>query len=171
LDGYTGWSPGFKFPKACETAEELLKAVVSDIEEFGIYRRPMGRMRFAEKNGSFSQIFYGSVEIKNQAIATDNAIQEIVQKENVELNLREIAQLLQQSQDLTRREVKEGLSALEGLGSELRNFPPKRDWKALLDNGEKVLSITERAGDIAKKLAPYTPAIASIIKKAWDLIG
>jgi len=75
------------FVAGCKTAEATIKAVLKYIEEFGVHveqARPGAGGRGKGRSGTVShggvqQNFYGSVEIRNQAIATDNAIQRIGQ--------------------------------------------------------------------------------------------
>jgi hypothetical protein len=86
-------------------------------------------------------------------------------------SLREIAELLQQSEDLTPRQVKEGLAGIESLALEVQKPEAKRNWKAVLDCGESILSAAEKATDLAQKLASHTPAVIALVEKAKHLLG
>jgi hypothetical protein len=116
-------------------------------------------------------IFHAPVTVENLAIAADSAIQKIGHMGNVTGNsLKEIAALLPQSEELSKRQVKEGLAGIEGLAEEVQKPEPKRNWKAVLAYGQAVLEIAGKATDLAQKLAPYTPAVAGLVEKAYDFI-
>jgi hypothetical protein len=117
------------------------------------------------------QNFYGSVEIRNQAIATDNAIQRIGQMGDMGASLKEIAELFQQREGLTKREVKEGLAEIEGLASEIQKPPDRRDWRSMLEGGEKVVAIAGKATDLTHKLAPHMHSIVGLVEKAKHMLG
>lgn len=95
------------------------------------------------------------MQIYGQAIATDNAIQNIGQMGNTGTSLREIATLLDQSLDLTARQRLDGLRAIEAIASEEQKPEARRDWKSIVDWGDKLLSISAHATDVATKLAPH----------------
>ncbi len=158
------------FVDGCRTAEASLRAVVKEIEEFGVHveQHPA---KPAAAQGGVHQNFYGSVEITNQAIATDNAIQRIGQMGDTGASLKEIAELFQQSEDLTKRQVKEGLAGIEALAVEVQKPEAKRNWKSVLDYGQTVLTIAGKAGDVAPKLAPYLPAIGDFVHNARHALG
>ena len=75
--------------------------------------------------GGVQQNFHGPVTIHAQAIATDDAIQNIGNIGNG-TSLKEIAALLQESMELKRREVQDGLKAVEEIASEIPKAPEKR---------------------------------------------
>jgi hypothetical protein len=111
------------------------------------------------------------VTIHHQAIATSNAIQKIGHMgDNTGASLKEISDLLQQSEELSPREVKEGLAHIEAVAVEVEKPEAKRDWKAILQRGEAIVSLTNKATDLAAKLAPYTPAIFTLMEQAKHLI-
>jgi|GEM_PF-2294383 len=163
------------FRKACATSEETLKAAIRDIEDFGVYveqASPAPAARGRGRSGGVSQTFHGPVNIQNQAIATDNAIQRIGHMgDSTGASLKEIADLLRQSEDLTPRQVREGLAQIESLAVEIQKPEPARNWKSVLDCGQAVLAIADKATDLAQKLAPYTPAIVALVENARHTIG
>jgi hypothetical protein len=167
------------FKRSCETAEASLKAAINDIEDFGVRSeqpRPTvtgrGRGRSGEDgSGSVSQTFHAPVTIHNQAIATDNAIQKIgTMGDATGASLKEIAELFWQSEDLTPRQVKEGLADIEALAVEVQKPEPGRNWKSILESGQKIFDIAGKATDLAHKLARYTPAVVELVEKARHLL-
>jgi hypothetical protein len=90
--------------------------------------------------------------------------------DNTGASLKEISDLLQQSEELSPREVKEGLAHIEAVAVEVEKPEAKRDWKAILQRGEAIVSLTNKATDLAAKLAPYTPAIFTLMEQAKHLI-
>jgi hypothetical protein len=165
------------FQKACETTDASLRAAVKDIEDFGVYveqPKPVsaGRGRGRGKSAGVSQTFNAPVTIHAQAIATDGAIQKIGHMgDTIGSSLKEIADLIQQSQDLTPRQVKEGLAGIETLAVEVQKPEAKRNWKSVLDCGVAVLEITGKATDLAHQLAPYIPAIGTLVQNAKHMLG
>jgi hypothetical protein len=137
----------------CRTAETTIQAALKHIAEFGVYAeqspiKPTGQ-------GGVQQNFYGNVTIQNQAIATGNAIQKIDHfGDTTGSDLKGIADLLMQSQELTARQVNEGLAGIEVLASEAAKPESHRNWKSMLESGEKVLAVAGKATDLVSKLAP-----------------
>jgi hypothetical protein len=109
------------FVAGCKTADATIRAVLKEIENFGVYiGQTTPGVAGKGRSGSLHQTFNAPVSM-NQAIATDNAIQKIGQVgDKIGASLKEIADLLQQSQDLTPRQVNEGLAGIEVLASEQR---------------------------------------------------
>lgn len=162
------------FRKACETTDASLRAAMKDIEDFGVYveqPKPVSAGRGKGRSGGVSQTFHAPVTIHSQAIATDNAIQRIGQMGNMGANLKEVAELFRQSMDLTPRQVQEGVREIEVLASEAEKPEEHRNWKSILESGEKVLGLAGKATDLASKLAPYTPHISTLIEHAKRLLG
>jgi hypothetical protein len=164
----------FAFKTACETAEASLTAAISEVTEFGIYTaeaKPALAGRGDDRSGGVTQTFHGPVTIHAQAIATDSAIQKIGHMGDATgASLKEIAALLQQSEDLTPRQVKEGLAGIEGLAVEVEKPEAKRNWKSVLDCGQAVLGIASKATDLGQKLARYTPAIIALVENARHVV-
>jgi hypothetical protein len=156
------------FQKGCETTEASLKAAIKHIEDFGVYIEPArvvpaGRGR--SRSGGVN--FHAPVNVQNLAVAADNAVQRIGRVgDTTGTSLKEIADLLQQSEDLTPRQVKEGLAGIEALAVEARKPEAQRNWKSILDYGQAVLGIAEKATDLGHKLSLYTPAIATLVENA-----
>lgn len=160
---------------ACETSEETLRAAIRHIKDFGVYVEHLQAVSSRRgKAGSTGhgggQHFYGP--IKNVAIAADNAAQNIGQVgDSTGASLKEIGELFQESMDLTRRQMQEGLAGIENLAVEVQKPEKSRNWKVVLDCGEKVLEIARKATDLASKLAPYTPAIVVLVEQARHMLG
>jgi hypothetical protein len=160
-----------QFQKACQISEESLRAAIREIEDFGVYvqqAKPQAKPAAAARG--MSQTFHGPVTIHNQAIATDNAIQKIGHMGDTGASLKEIAQLFQKSMDLTGRQIQDGLAGIEVLASEVEKPEERRNWKSILDSGEKVLGIAGKATDLASKLATYTPHIVTLVEHARHLL-
>jgi hypothetical protein len=173
--GYRGPVPGANsasprdvevFNHGRETARACIKSVVEEIQNFGIQSKTGTPLPPPEKASGFQQIFKGPVTIQNQAVATDNAIQNIEQMGTTGSDLKEIANLLKQSMELTGREQSEGLHAIEVIASEAKKPESSRDWRSIMDWGEKLTSVASKATDLTVKLAPYMPAIAKFVEEA-----
>ena len=150
----------------CRTADASLRAVIREIENFGVHEEHPKKQSTAQ-GGGMQQNFYGNVTIQSQAIATDNAIQSIGQMgDAIGSNLREIAELFKQSGELKQREIKEGLAGIEGVAVEIQKPEAKRDWRKVLDSGQVVLTIADKATDLVHKLGPYLPAILTLMENA-----
>jgi hypothetical protein len=154
-----------RFVHGCAVAEECIKAAMEEIRRFGVHTEVSGA-KSAQKVGGFHQTFHGPVTILNQATATDNAIQNIEQMGDTGANLQEISELLKQSMELTGRDVVEGLRCIESIATEVQKPEERRDWGSILDFGERLTSIVQKATDVAGKLAPYMPTIATFIGQA-----
>jgi hypothetical protein len=174
--GYISREDQEQFRESCRTAEATIRAVLKYIGEFGVHVEPAGPVGGRGKGrsgtasgGSVHQTFNAPVSM-NQAIATDNAIQKIGQVGDATgASLREIADLLKQSQDLTPRQVNQGLADIEGLASEIPK--PRRDWQRVIDCGQGVLSIADKATDLAHKLAPHKETIVALVQTARHALG
>jgi len=164
-------SPGdaVKFQQDCAIAEGCIRGAMETIRNFGVYFDEPRKKR--TMSGGVQQNFHGPVTIQTQAIATDNAIQSISHIGNEGISLKEIAALLQESMELKGREVQDGLRAVEEIASEIPKAPEKRNWKSVLDSGEKLLSIAGKATDLTTKLAPHLPQIALLIHQARSTLG
>jgi hypothetical protein len=167
--GYVSKEDEQHFRADCGTADASIRAAIKEIEDFGVYVG-QGKEEESARPGGVSQTFHGPVTIHNQAIATDNAIQKISQMGNTGISLREIADLFRQSMELTGRQVQEGLAGIEGLASEVEKPEERRNWRSVLDCGEKVLGIADKATDLASKLVPYTPHIVMLMEQAKHLL-
>lgn len=154
----------------CRTAEATIRAALKHIEEFGVYAEQSSAK--LASHGGVHQTFNAPVTIQNQAIATDSAIQNIGHMgEKTGASLKEIADLFQQSEDLTPRQVKEGLAGIETLAVEVQKPEAKRNWKTVLDRGQLVLSTADKATDLAHKLGPHTQTIVSLVHSAKHALG
>jgi len=161
------------FAAGCKTADATIRAVLGEIEEFGVHiGRDEPRLAGKSRSGGMKQTFHGPVTIQNQAIATDSAIQNIGHMgEKTGSSLKEIADLLQKSEDLTPRQVKEGLAKIESLAVEVRKPEAKRDWKTVLDCSQTVLAIADKAMDLAQKMGPHTQTIIGLVHSAKHALG
>jgi hypothetical protein len=170
--GYVSNEDRHEFREGCSTAEQTLKAAIREIEDFGVYEGPpkpaSTNRRNRGGNGGVTQTFNAPVSIHNLAVAADNAVQRIghMGDDKTGASLKEIAELLQQSEELSRREVKEGLTHIQAMAVEVAKPEANRNWKAVLTSGQAILDITNKATDLAKKIAPYTPAILSLVDQA-----
>ena len=155
------------FAAGCQTANATIRAVLREIEEFGVHIGQAKPEPVAGRRGSMQQNFYGNVTFQNQAIATDNAIQKIGHMgDTTGASLKELADLFKQSEELTRREAREGLAGIEALAIEVQKREEKRNWKSVLECGRAVLAIADKATDLAPKLAPYTPHLVTLVEQA-----
>ena len=80
--------------------------------------------------------------------------------------MRDIAALFQESMELSKRETVEGLKAVEQIALEMQKPKESRDYKSLVDLGEKLLNIASKATDLSVKLAPHLPQITMLIHEA-----
>jgi hypothetical protein len=159
------------FQQGCGTTEATLRAAIKHVEDFGVYvDQAIGAGSGKGRSGGMHQVFHGPVTIQNQAIATDNAVQKIGQMGDTGVSLKEIARLLQESMDLTGRQIQQGLAGVEVLASEVEKPEKDRNWNAILDSGDKLLGIAGKATDLAAKLAPYTPHILTLVEHAKHFI-
>jgi hypothetical protein len=154
-----------QFRKGCAIAEGCIRSAIETITNFGVYDQRAGR-EVSRQRGGIQQTFNAPVTIHNQALATDRAVQNIGQQGETGASLKEIAALLQTSMELRGREVQEGLKAVEDIASELPKPVEKRNWKFLLDSGEKLIGIAGKATDLTLKLAPYLQNIEQFVSEA-----
>jgi hypothetical protein len=163
-------SPGDEreFKDSCAETDELLRAAIREVEDFGVYAeepKPALASRGRGKSG-VSQNFHGTVNL-NQAIASDSAVQRIGRIGNkTGADLKEISNLLQQSMDLTPRQAMQGVADIEALAVEVEKPEEKRNWRAVLDSGQRVLEVAGKAIDLGAKVAPYTPALLTLVDQA-----
>jgi hypothetical protein len=120
----------------------------------------------SRQRGGIQQNFLAPVTIHNQALATDRAVQNIGQQGDTGTSLKEISALLQINMELKGREVQEGLKAVEDIASEIPKPVEKRNWKSILDSGEKLIGIASKATDLTLKLAPYLQNIEQFVSQA-----
>jgi hypothetical protein len=154
------------FNRGRDIAMACINSVIEELHNFGIQSKSGAPLPPPKQTGGFQQIFKGPVTIQNQAVATDNAIQDIGQMGTTGSDLKEIADLLKQSMELTGREQSEGLHAIEVIASEIKKPESTRDWKSILDWGEKLAGIASKATDLTVKLAPYMPAVVRFVEEA-----
>jgi hypothetical protein len=130
---------------------------------------PAGRGR-GRGAGGVNQNFHGPVNL-NQAIATDSAVQRIGRLgNNTGVDLKEISDLLQQSQDLSPNEVRQGVADVEALAVEVEKPEEKRSWRAVLERGQSILELAGKAVDLGAKLARHTPAVVALVGNASHLL-
>jgi hypothetical protein len=177
--GYVSPEDISAFFEGCNRFDATLKAAITHVEDFGVYIEqpkltltptPASVQKRREDSGGVSQTFHGPVYI-NQAIATDQAIQKIGHIGNeTGTSLKEIAALLQRSEELSPRQVNEGLTHIEAVAAEVQKPEAKRDWKTLLERGKSILEVAGKATDLAHKLAPYTSTVAALIDKGQHFV-
>ena len=154
------------FNRGRDIAMACIKSVIEELHNFGIQSKMGAHLPPPQQARGFQQIFKGPVTIQNQAVATDNAIQNIGQMGTTGSDLKQIADLLKQSMELNGREQSEGLHAIEVIASEIKKPESTRDWKSIFDWGEKLTGIASKATDLAVKLAPYMPAVVRFVEEA-----
>jgi hypothetical protein len=168
--GYISHEDAEAFRRSCETSDATLRAAIKHVEDFGVYVEeykptPAGRGR-GKSSGGVSQNFHGAVNL-NQAIATDSAVQRIGRVGNkTGTELKEILYLLQQSQDLTPRQVRQGVADVEALAVEVEKPEEKRNWTAVLECGQRVLDLAAKAADLGAKLGPHLPILVALVENA-----
>jgi hypothetical protein len=171
-EGYEERVQAEAFQKGCATADASLRAAINHVEDFGVHVEepkpvPVGRGR--SRGGGVN--FHAPVTVENLAIAADSAIQRIAHVGNkTGADLKEISDLLQQSQDLMPRQVRQGVADIEALAVEAGKPEEKRNWKAVLERGQAILELAGKAVDLGEKLAPYTPAILTLMDRAKHYI-
>jgi hypothetical protein len=113
-----------------------------------------------------SQTFHAPVTM-NQAIATESAVVRIGHLgDKTGAALKEISDLLQQSQDLTPRQVRQGVVDVEALAVEIEKPEQKRNWTAVLECGQRVLDLAGKAADLGAKLGPHLPIVVALVENA-----
>ena len=166
---YVSAKDTYEFKRDCEETDELLKAAIRVIEDFGVHIedvKPAPAGRSKGRAGGVSQNFNGPVSL-NQAIATDSAIQRIGRVGNMTgVDLKQIADLLQQSQDLSPNQVRQGVTDIEALAVEAEKPDEKRNWAAVLECGQRVLDVAGKAIDLGAKLGPHLPAVVALMENA-----
>ncbi|HEY6468101.1 MAG TPA: hypothetical protein VIY69_19030 [Candidatus Acidoferrales bacterium] len=164
----TGITPGDRqqFNRACAIAEGCINGAIEEVRDFGIHSEQGAIKPTSKRAGGFQQNFHGPVEIHQQTIATDHAVQNIGRIGNTGLPLKEIAALIDQSLDLTGHQRLDALKAIELIATEQQKPLPHRNWKSIVDWGHKLLSICAHASDMATKLAPHLPSITALVHEA-----
>jgi hypothetical protein len=152
-------------------ADATVRAAIRYVEDFGVHVEqpaPAPTRRGRGGNDGVTQTLNAPLTIHCQAIATDGAIQNIGQmgETTVGSSLKEIAHLLQRSEELTPREVKEGFAHIEAVAIEEKQPEPKRNWTVLLERGSAILGLVDKATDLSTKVAPYTSAIMTLVEQA-----
>ena len=144
---------------------QLLNSGIEHISEFGIATSGPPENR-SPQTGSVYNTYHGAVTIQNQANATNKAIQHAVLNGSGGHDLTEITKLLQESMQLTRYEVRDGLKAVEDIAAELSKTEAKRDSKTILERGNLLLSITTKMVELKDKLAPHLPTLTLLVDQA-----
>jgi hypothetical protein len=85
--------------------------------------------------------------------------------------IEEIRGLFEQSRNLTPEQVREGLIAADALTLQIQKPEHQRNWKSVLDCGQVVLTLADKATDLAHKLAPYKPAVVALVQSARHALG
>jgi hypothetical protein len=158
------------FHMARATATALLNSGIELVKEFGVYAQPQPTSA-ATQTGGVHQNFYGNVTIASQAIAADNAIQNVDQSSHVGPDLREIRKLLSESLDITGRQFGDALQAIEKIASETRKPEKGRDWKSMATWGATLLGIVSKASDVALRVGPHMMAVMQYIETGAKHFG
>ena len=155
------------FQKGCATATATLMAAIKHVDDFGVYEEPARATPTKGRGKSGGVHFNAPLNVQNLAIAADSAVQRISHLGNkTGADLKEVADLLQQSQDLTPRQVKQGVADIEALAVEVEKPEEKRNWKAVLDCGQRVLELAGKAVDLGTKLGPHLPSVVALVENA-----
>lgn len=160
-----------KFLRDCGIAEGCIKGAMDTIRNFGIHSEGVDGRNVPQKGGGVQQTFHGPVTFHSQAIATDKAVQNIGNMGSEGASLKEIAALLRESMELRGREVQEGLKAVEEIAAEIQKPKERRNWRSLIDGGEKLLGIATKATDLTVRLAPYLAHITALVHEASSKLG
>jgi hypothetical protein len=158
------------FNVARTAATALLNSGIEHIKEFGVYAQPQPTSA-ATQTGGVHQNFYGNVTIENQAIAADNAIQNVDQSSHVGPDLREIRKLLSESLEITGRQFGDALQAIEKIASETRKPEKGRDWKSMATWGATLVGIVSKASDVAVRVGPHMMAVMQYIETGAKHFG
>jgi hypothetical protein len=62
--------------------------------------------------------------------------------------------------------LRQGVADVEALAAEVEKPEEKRNWKAVLDCGQRVLDLAGKAVDLGAKLGPHLPAVVALADKA-----
>ncbi len=177
--GYVSPQDQKYFNMDCGTAEATIKAVLKYIQEFGAHvvheaPRKTGKKSSPVGRGDVHQNFYGPVTFQNQAIATGNASQNVGHLGDTATtgaSLLEIRGFFEESRNLEPRQIREGLVAVDALTLQIHTPERQRNLKSVLNYGQAVLSIADKATDVAHKIAPYLPSVATLVQNARHALG
>ena len=158
------------FNTARATATALLNSGIELVKEFGVYAQPHPTSA-ATQTGGVHQNFYGNVTIANQAIAADNAIQNVDQSSHVGPDLREIRKLLSESLDITGRQFGDALQAIEKIASETRKPEKGRDWKSMITWAATLANVISKARDVGPKIGPHLATVLQYIEAGSKHLG
>ncbi len=155
------------FQKGCAKVDATIRAAIRHVEDFGVHVEESKQTeRGRGRGGAINQNFHGPTHV-NQAIATDSAVQKIGRVGNqTGADLKDLSNLLQQSQDLSPNQVRQAVADIEALAVEVEKPEEKRNWKAVLDTGQKILDVAGKATDLAGKLGPYIATVVALIEAA-----
>jgi hypothetical protein len=158
-----------KFASDADVAVACLQGAIEHIKVFGLKEEEPAasekpaRGSGAAQKGGFTQHIHGNV---NQAIAMGRATQNVGQVGPSGNNLDEIVNLLQQSYELTRRQMEDAIGAANQLDAETKKPEGGRNWKSIAEWGNTLLGIAGKATDLTEKLAPHLPWITALIEQA-----
>jgi hypothetical protein len=158
------------FNVARTSATALLNSGIEHVKEFGVYAQPQPTSA-ATQTGGVHQNFYGNVTIQNQAIAADNAIQNVDQSSHVGPDLREIRKLLSESLDITGKQFSEALQAIEKIASETRKPEKGRDWKSMATWATTLANVVSKAIDVGPKIGPHLATVLQYIEAGSKHLG
>jgi hypothetical protein len=157
-----------KFASDVEIADACLQGAIEHIKVFGLKQEePAAPAKPARgrggPRGGITQYIQGNV---NQAIATDGATQNVGQVGQSGNSLDEIVKLLQQSYELTRRQMEDAIGAAQQLDAETKKPEGSKNWKSIAEWGNTLLGIAGKATDLTERLAPHLPWITALIEQA-----
>jgi hypothetical protein len=146
------------------SARGCLEGAIEHIQRFGL-DEPKKDQPSQEGSGNVS--FQGQITIQNLAIATNDAIQHVIQNASSEADaLKHVSEILRVSGELKQKEVAQALEIIRDLAKELQKPKGHWNWRNIFDWTELLLDIANNATDMTAKLSPYLPILAGLYETA-----
>lgn len=166
-NSYTYADPDQTFYFACDDARAILETAIEHIERLGLPAAVEATQQAAPVAASDRSInFHAPVTIGGISTG-DHAVQHVDQTVNLKIAaLDSIKQLLQSSEELGRREIRESGEAISALTTELQKPENKRDWKDIVTWSNLILDAAKKAKDLTGGLAVHLPWVVEIAKHA-----
>jgi hypothetical protein len=166
---YVSQQDMFAFRRGCELAELALRAAIQAIQDTGLPESEPARTA-GDGSAQVSQNSQASASTEKQVNAIGGTKKGEQIPEGAVRCLEQIASILEQSEELTRRELKEAQAHVEAIALEVQKTEGTRDWKLLLERGQSLLDLAAKATDKAKLLALHTSVIRSMIDHAKEAL-
>lgn len=153
-----------RFGRSCDISRECIMGIITEIEHFDLPSPSVGETPTKKDKVGVHQEFHGPVTINAQQIATEHAVQSLTQTNNkLAESFKQITTLLEESENLTRRDQREALEAIQSLSEQMQRKEHEGKSQAILQNGQKLLGIMDKAIDVGKKLAPYVAMVRGLL--------